>query len=233
MHAALGTEGDELLSIEGDRRSNRCTARCLDARADLRAAVLGAIAEGQGSRRVSAAFGVSREVVRALRRQALGSGELDLHKQSLGLDALALAREAIDRCRDEIEEMPRASLPILAGVMVDKALLLTGGATVRIEHVSGPTHAGLNEMLDSLGVIEVQATATAPAPAPAPVEARETSAQRPGDQAAGGRIEAAAGIEFAASGDSESPIIRPLSEQSEQARADNGRMTSARAEVRP
>lgn len=231
MHAALGTEGDELLSIEGDRRSNRCTARCLDARADLRAAVLGAIAEGQGSRRVSAAFGVSREVVRALRRQALGSGELDLHKQSLGLDALALAREAIDRCRDEIEEMPRASLPILAGVMVDKALLLTGGATVRIEHVSGPTHAGLNEMLDSLGVIEVQATATAPAPAP--VEARETSAQRPGDQAAGGRIEAAAGIEFAASGDSESPSFRPSQEVSEQARADHGRMTGAGAEVRP
>ncbi len=227
MHAALGTEGDELLSIEGDRRSNRCTARCLDARADLRAAVLGAVAEGQGSRRVAAAFGVSREVVRALRRQALASGELDQHKQSIGLDALALAREAIDRCRDEIEEMPRASLPILAGVMVDKALLLTGGATVRIEHVTGPTHAGLNEMLDSLGVIEVQATA------PAPVEAPETSAQSGADQAAGGRIEAAAGIEFGASGDSESPIIRPLPEVSEQARADGGQMMSADAEVRP
>ena len=225
MLAALGQEGDELLSIESDRKASRCTARCLDARADLRAAVLGAVAEGQGSRRVAAAFGVSREVVRALRRQALGSGELDQHKQNLGLDALALAREAIDRCRDEIEEMPRASLPILAGVMVDKALLLTGGATVRIEHVTGPTHANLNDMLSSLGVIEVQASA--------PVEGRETSAQRPGDQAAGGRIEAAAGIEFRAVGDSESPIIRPLSEQSEQARADNGRMTSARAEVRP
>ena len=227
MHAALGTEGDELLSIEGDRRSNRCTASCLDARADLRAAVLGAVAEGQGSRRVSAAFGVSREVVRALRRQALESGELDQHKQSIGLDALALAREAIDRCRDEIDEMPRASLPILAGVMTDKALLLTGGATVRIQHVSGPTHAGLNDMLASLGVIEVQATA------PAPVEARKTSAQSGADQAAGGLIETAAGIEFAALGDSESPIIRPLPEVSEQARADDGRMTSARAEVRP
>jgi hypothetical protein len=227
MHAALGTEGDELLSIEGDRRSNRCTARCLDARADLRAAVLGAVAEGQGSRRVAAAFGVSREVVRALRRQALGSGELDQHKQSLGLDALALAREAIDRCRDEIEEMPRASLPILAGVMVDKALLLTGGATVRIEHVTGPTHAGLNDMLASLGVIEVQACA------PAPVEARETSAQRPADQAAAGRIEAAAGIELAALGDSESPSIRPLAQVSEQARADGGRIEATRAEVRP
>lgn len=227
MLAALGQEGDELLSIENDRKGGRCTARCLDARADLRAAVLGAVAEGQGSRRVAAAFGVSREVVRALRRQALGSGELDQHKQSLGLDALALAREAIDRCRDEIEEMPRASLPILAGVMVDKALLLTGGATVRIEHVTGPTHAALNDMLASLGVIEVQASA------PAPVEAQETSAQSGADQAAGGLIEAAAGIEFGAVGDLESPIIRPCHDRAEQARADHGRMTGADAEVRP
>jgi hypothetical protein len=227
MHAALGTEGDELLSIEGDRRSNRCTARCLDARADLRAAVLGAVAEGQGSRRVAAAFGVSREVVRALRRQALGSGEFDQHKQSLGLDALALAREAIDRCRDEIEEMPRASLPILAGVMVDKALLLTGGATVRIEHVTGPTHAGLNDMLASLGVIEVQACA------PTPVEARETSGQRVADLGDAGRIEAAAGIEFAGLGDLESPSFRPRQDVAEQDRADGGRMTGADAEVRP
>ena len=226
MLAALGQEGDELLSIENDRKGGRCTARCLDARADLRAAVLGAVAEGQGSRRVAAAFGVSREVVRALRRQALGSGELDLVKQSIGLDALALAREAIDRCRDEIDEMPRASLPVLAGIMTDKALLLTGGATVRIEHVTGPSHAGLNDMLASLGgCIDVQASA--------PVEARETSAQSDADQAAGGLIEAAAGIEFRAVGDLESPIIRPPSEQSAQARADGGRMTSAGAEGRP
>ena len=222
MLAALGQEGDELLSIESDRKASRCTARCLDARADLRAAVLGAVAEGQGSRRVAAAFGVSREVVRALRRQALGSGELDQHKQSLGLDALALAREAIDRCRDEIEEMPRASLPILAGVMVDKALLLTGGATVRIEHVTGPTHAGLNDMLASLGVIEVQASA--------PVETRETSAQSGADQAAGGRIEVGQVGEFAASGDIESPIIRPSSEVSERARADRGRIEAEKRE---
>ena len=226
MLAALGQEGDELLSIENDRKGGRCTARCLDARADLRAAVLGAVAEGQGSRRVSAAFGVSREVVRALRRQALGSGELDLVKQSIGLDALALAREAIDRCRDEIDEMPRASLPVLAGIMTDKALLLTGGATVRIEHVTGPSHAGLNDMLASLGgCIDVQASA--------PVEGRETSSQSDADQAAGVLIEAAAGIEFRAVGDSESPIIRPRHEEAEQARADGGRMTGAGAEVRP
>jgi hypothetical protein len=227
MLAALGQEGDELLSIEGDRKAGRCTARCLDARADLRAAVLGAVAEGQGSRRVAAAFGVSREVVRALRRQALASGELDQHKQSIGLDALALAREAIDRCRDELDEMPRASLPILAGIMTDKALLLTGGATVRIEHVTGPTHAGLNDMLASLGAgcIEVQASA--------PVEGREDVGQRGADQAAGGQIPAAVGIEFPALGDSESPIFRPSHEGAEQPRADGGRIEATRAEVRP
>jgi len=82
-------------------------------------------------------------------------------------------------------------------------------------------------MLASLGVIEVQACA------PAPVEAQETSAQRPADQAAAGRIEAAAGIEFQASGDSDSPIFRPSHEGAEQARADHGRMTGAGAEVRP
>ena len=226
MLAALNQEGDELLSIEGDRKANRCTARCLDARADLRAAVLGAVAEGQGSRRVAAAFGVSREVVRALRRQALESGELDRHKQSIGLDALALAREAIDRCRDEIDEMPRASLPILAGVMTDKALLLTGGATVRIEHVTGPTHAGLNDMLASLGVIEVQACALAP------VEARETSAQKPGDQAAGGRIEAAAGIALEGCGDISSLAAFAVSEVSVQPCADGERIEAKSREVR-
>ena len=123
--------------------------------------------------------------------------------------------------------MPRASLPILAGVMTDKALLLTGGATVRIEHVTGPTHAALNDMLASLGVIEVQACA------PTPVEGRETSTQRGADLAAGGRIEAAAGIEFRASGDLESPIFRPRHDGAEQERADGGRITGAGAEVRP
>ena len=98
---------------------------------------------------------------------------------------------------------------------------------MRIEPVSGPTHAGLNDMLASLGAgcIEVQASA--------PVEGREDVGQKVADQAAGGQIPAAVGIEFPALGDSESPSFRPSHEGAEQARADGGRIEATRAEVRP
>lgn len=148
MHAALGTEGYELLSVESDRKANRCTAACLDARSELRAAILGSLAESVGTRRVAQAFNVSREVVRALKKQALESGELDQHKQRLGMDALALASATIDRISDELDDMPRASLPIVAGVMIDKAQILTGGATQRIVH-EHQVH-DINDLIDSL-----------------------------------------------------------------------------------
>jgi hypothetical protein len=130
-------KGEELLTIDSDRKSNRCTASSLDARQGLRKAILSAVAEGFGTKRVSVAFGVSREVVRALKRQAMSDGELDPIKKSLAADAMDLAHRAIDRMADEIDEMPRSSLPIVAGVMVDKAQLLSGGVTQRVESVRG------------------------------------------------------------------------------------------------
>lgn len=148
MHAALGTEGHELLSIDGDRKANRCTASCLDARAELRAAILGTLAEGHGSRRAAQAFGVSREVVRALKKQAIESGELDQVKQSIGLGCYALADATRDRIEDELDDMPRASLPIVLGVLIDKAQLLTGGATARVVTHQAPLD--INELVDSL-----------------------------------------------------------------------------------
>lgn len=206
MHAALGTEGWELLRLADDRQANRCTAACLDARQELRAVILGALAEGQGTRTVAAAFGVSREVVRALRRQALESGELDQHKQRLGLDALSLAKECVDRIRDEIDEMPRASLPIIAGVMVDKAQILTGGATSRIERVDAPSHADLNAWIDSL-------------PRAEPVPSRESTAQKGGADIGGQVLELPAG-ELA--GDIPSPVLCPSTEGEQVERAEDG-----------
>lgn len=226
MHAALGTEGWELLRVVEDRGSNRCTAGCLDARQELRAAILGAVAEGQGTRRVSQAFGVSREVVRALRRQALESGELDQHKQSIGLDALALARECIGRIRDEIEEMPRQSLPIIAGVMVDKAQILTGGVTARVEHVQAPSHADLNSWLETLPRVEPVLSGEESA-------AKEGGGLELGPGAEGGDLGAdtagrvfehsaqVAGIEVAS--DVSSPDFRPCSEGEAAGWAQDGR----------
>jgi len=198
--------GEELLTVEADRASNRCTAACLDARVELRAAILHALAEGLGTRRVAAAYGVSREVVRALRRQALNSGELDHAKEELARDALDLARRTIDRIADEIDEMPRSSLPIVAGVMIDKAQLLSGGATSRVERTAGESVADVEAYLRGLPVAQ-------------PVVEGGVFGQK--GAAAGGALEGAAAgsaglmVELGApgSGDSVSPALRASTEE--------------------
>lgn len=203
MHAALGTDGYELLSIEGDRQANRCTASCLDARTELRGSVLGALAEGHGTRRVAVAFNLSREVVRALKKQALASGELDQVKQRLGRDAFALADACLDRISDEIEVMPRASLPIVYGVLIDKAQLLTGGPTARIHREEAP--ANINDLVAALPSAEVVEL----------VDSRETSPAKAADLVLAPSASATAG-------DSESPVSLPTTEGTPADRTEHG-----------
>lgn len=194
--------GEELLRLDADRASNRCTASCLSARTELRAAILHALAEGLGTRRVSQAYGVSREVVRALRRQALNSGELDHAKEELARDALDLARRTIDRIADEIDEMPRSSLPIVAGVMIDKAQLLSGGPTSRVETRRGESVADVEAYLAAL-------------PAAEPVGEGGETGQKGGAAAAGLGLGGALEIEVGAavSGDSLSPDLRAATKE--------------------
>lgn len=192
MHAALGTDGYELLSLDNDRKANRCTAVCLDARAELRKSILTALAEGHGTRRAGHAFGVSREVVRALKKQALASGELDQVKQALGRECFALAAATRDRIEDELDDMPRASLPIVLGVLVDKGQLLTGGPTSRPGRpdVEAPD---INQLVASLPHAEVIEL---------PVDSRENPSAK-----------AAVSVEIvtpaAPTGDPESPVSAP------------------------
>lgn len=200
MHAELGTDGYELLSIDSDRQASRCTAQCLDARSELRTAILEALAEGQGTRRVAQAFGVSREVVRALVKQVMASGELDQVKQRLGADAFALANATLGRISDELDDMPRASLPIVYGVLIDKGQLLTGGPTARIIREDAP--ADINELIDSL-------------PRALPVDSRENSPAKAGGSGAQVLLQTVAG-------DSESHVSCPSSEGDIVDRPDHG-----------
>lgn len=206
MHAALGTDGDELLTIDRDLKSGRCTAACLDARQNLRREILNALAENLGTRRVAKAFGVSREVVRALYRVALESGELDHHKQRLGRDAFSLASATIDRIADEIDDMPKSSLAIIAGIMIDKGQLLTGGVTSRIAHGEAP--ADINALLDGLpsaNVIDLVA----------PVDSGENSPQKAGDV-----LEIGDGLDQ--TGDLQSPVSSPSPEVTTVDKVGNG-----------
>jgi predicted XRE-type DNA-binding protein len=146
--------GLELLSVEADRAANRCTASSLDAREELRAAILHCIAEGRlGTRRIASVFGVSREVVRALWKKAAETQELDHFKKEAANSYGHLSRLAVERMIEEIDEMPRASLPVLAAIATDKHALLTGGVTARVERVGGPSVASVKDFIDALPVV--------------------------------------------------------------------------------
>lgn len=208
LSAEITDAGMELLSIEADARAGRCTGARLSAREGLRDGILAALAEGAvGSRRIARIFGVSREAVRALRMRAIQSGELDQIKQQLGRSYIALADAARERIVDEIDEMPRQSLPIIMGIATDKGQLLTGGVTARVERLAGLTAESVNALIEALP-IEVSSR---------PVEPGAATAQKGVD--VGGSAVALSGAS-----QSESLAFRPSSEGAPESRAEGGRI---------
>ena len=206
LSAEITDAGMELMQVEADAKAGRCTGARLEARREMRDGILAALAEGAvGTRRIAAMFGVSREAVRALRARAVQTGDLDHIKQRLGRSFLALAEAASDRMLDEIDEMPRASLPIVGGVATDKGQLLTGGVTARVERLDGLTAESVNALIDALPCVST------------PVEAEDDDAQKGLDQGARPALENRAG-------QSESPAFRPRSEVIEASRAEGGRI---------
>ncbi len=196
-------QGLELLSIDADRAANRCTAAGLDARTELRAAILHCIAEGRlGTRRIADVFGVSRETVRALWRKAAESQELDHYKKEAAASYGHLARLGVERMIEEIDDMPRASLPVLAAIATDKHALLSGGVTARVERVGGPSVASVKDFIDALPVVS-----------PGLVVSGGGAEQK---GAAGGGLVIEAGADLGAvesSGDSVSPAIAGTTEE--------------------
>lgn len=140
--------GWELL-LPAHERARRCTGSSAVQCEERRDAIIAACVH-LGTRRVAEAFGVSREVVRALRAEAVRSGKLDQLKEETGRRALAASDRVLDRIEDEVDQLPRASLAITYAILQDKGLLLTGQPTARVEHTVAVTHDDLNAWIESL-----------------------------------------------------------------------------------
>lgn len=155
--------GWEILTVDTDRKAGRFTAAALDKNAEKRDLVIAALAEGLAIRRIASALGISVNTVLAAKR--IFGDKIETEKQRLGRDCFDVMRMAVERIRDEMQDMPRASLPIIAGIMADKGLLLTGAPTSIVAHTGGPTVASVAEYINSL-------------PAVGPVAAQENNAQK-------------------------------------------------------
>lgn len=213
--------GWELMTVEADRTAGKYTADKLERNEALRDSVVRALAEGLSVRQVARAHSISTNLVLAASRRF--GAQIETLKQSLGRDCYDVARLAVERIRDEIDQMPRASLPIVAGVMIDKGSLLTGAPTARVEHNHVADHASLNDWLDSL-------------PRAQPVGPRENSAQKsPAHQV----LELPAADAGSAAPDYQSGSAMPKSlignasfsvlQQEQQSAADSAPKTEARA----
>lgn len=130
-------------------RARRCTGETAVKEEAKREAIMTACTY-LGTRRVAEAFGVSREVVRALRAEAIRTGKLDQIKEQAGRRALGAADAILDRLIDEVDDLPKSSLALTYGILQDKGLLLTGQPTQRIEHTVGPKHDDLNSWIELL-----------------------------------------------------------------------------------
>lgn len=148
--------GWEILTVSEDRARGKFTADQLAANESKRASVLRMLGQGLGISATARAHGMSRNTVLAAARR--WAGQIEQEKQRLGAECFDVARLAVERMRDEMAEMPKASLPIIAGVMIDKGQLLSGAPTVRVEHIEAGA-ASFNDWLSSVVDVTAQPVA--------------------------------------------------------------------------
>jgi len=118
-------------------------------------AVLALLAEGLSVRAVCKALKVSHHTVLAVRqREASTIATLKERIATLAADGAKLCVEAIiERLFDDeaLKKISARDLSIIAGVLIDKGQLLSGGVTSRVEVTGGePGPDDFNRMLDKL-----------------------------------------------------------------------------------
>jgi hypothetical protein len=142
------TAGWEILMLDERKVSGKYTADVLARDEERRNVVIECLAQGMPLRQISKAFDLSINVVLEAKRR--WASEIETEKQRLGVKCMDVGRMAVERIAEEMGEMPRASLPIIAGIMIDKGQLLMGAPTARIERIDTRGVAELADYIASL-----------------------------------------------------------------------------------
>lgn len=89
--------------------------------------------------------GVSANLVRAIEREEFVA--LEEGKKKLIGDMRLFRHRAIHRMLNEVDNFKLEALPIAFGIVSEKEILESGGATQRVEHVTNPKLEGARERL--------------------------------------------------------------------------------------
>jgi hypothetical protein len=139
---------------EMERRGEFTAERLMDSRPTIYRALVDGLGQGLGVRQLCRAYRVSHHTVAAV--MARESSTVATLKERTVATLRTFGRLAADRLLDEVDQIPIQSLPIALGIAVEKAELLAGGATSRIEHLeAGPTHEDYLQLISGK-VIEAE-----------------------------------------------------------------------------
>jgi hypothetical protein len=129
-----------------EKRGEFTAERLMESRPTIYKALVDGLGQGLGVRQLCRAYRVSHHTVAAV--MARESQAVATLKERTVSVLRTFGRLAADRLLDEVDQIPIQSLPIALGIAVEKAELLSGGATSRIEHAeSGPTHEDYLRMI--------------------------------------------------------------------------------------
>jgi hypothetical protein len=126
----LAGEGYDLSDRAGEYSGDRLYAQ----RPETYRLIVRALGSGLGIRAIARTLGVSRNTVRAVRDREAPAIDPLIKETTTSLRRFA--RLAAERLIEEIDDIPLTALPIGMGIAVEKAQLLEGQATSRIERAA-------------------------------------------------------------------------------------------------
>ena len=129
--------------------------RLIRDRPDVYQAIVYLLGQGTGIREIKRITGVHHRTIEAV---MVREGQtIDTARKELGARALRVAAMGVERLEEIIADgnIKPGELSMAVGILTDKAQLLTGGVTSRVEKVEqSQVAAGLERMLDDLPVID-------------------------------------------------------------------------------
>lgn len=136
-------------------------------------AIASALAEGMGVRQIARAFHVHTQTVRAVRMRE--AEPIANEKQATAKLLRRFARMGAERLIEEIDEIHVDKLPLAIAIATDKAQLLDGEATARLETVKSFDPNQWNELLSRLPEVSVDGQVI-----DIPLELEDTREESPG-----------------------------------------------------
>lgn len=139
----------DALFAQSEIRGEFTGERLFKSKPEIYRSIVSAYSEGLSIRQCARAFAVSTNTVMAVLARERATIETGERKTVASLKLFG--RLAAERLLDEVDKIPLQSLPVAMGIAIDKAQLLGGEATARVEHVVPKGgHDAFNRVVDLL-----------------------------------------------------------------------------------